>query len=248
MRTVQIIIALVLLPLACHAQGPAVLRHVTRILQGGTPVDGQHRITVRWYDVPVGGTPWLQEEHDVRAVVGFVDLRLGASAGIPTGLLELGSVWLGYSIDGAPEESLRDQLLSAPYARMADRALVAERLAPQVTGVVTSINEIAGAVRVVGDSGISVQRQGDVLYLRRAASAPAEHGVVRGDGRTWIFRIRPSTPLTNPTDVTIRVRAATETMIGATVAGFDAATNEVLVATTAILTVDEQLEWRVMQR
>jgi hypothetical protein len=37
-------------------------------------------------------------------------------------------------------------------------------------------------------------------------------------------------------------------MIGATVAGFDAATNEVLVATTAILTVDEQLEWRVMQR
>ncbi|MBU3741863.1 MAG: hypothetical protein FGM24_06205 [Candidatus Kapabacteria bacterium] len=233
---------------AAGAQTPDVLRHVTRLTSGGLPIDGAHQVTVRWYDVPVGGTPTLVERHNVVATLGIVELRLGETVGIDNALLDRGTVWLGYSIDGGAEESVRERLLSAPFARLANRAAIADRLSPQVTGIVTSINEMAGAVRILGDSTIDVQRTGDVLRLGMTRPAAAESGSIGGDATTWRFAIRIATPLSDVANVTLRVDADTETVIGAAIVDMDTTTNTITVATTAILTPAESLHWSIHRK
>lgn len=245
MRSVTSILTCLFVAASALAQTPAVLRHVTRLMLDGKPLDGQHRVTVRWYDVPLGGTAALEESHDVVATLGLVDLRLGATSGLPDALIERGSVWLGYSVDGGPEDALREQLLSAPFARRAERAAVAERLAPQVSGIVTSINELAGAVRIVGDSSIDVRREGDALVLRQIGEGPSERGIIMGDGVAWRFTIRVATPLAAIAHVTLRVVSDTQTVIGATMVATDDATNSIIVATTAVLTTTERLLWSI---
>lgn len=245
MRSVSSILISLFVVTAALAQTPAVLRHVTRLSVDGVPLDGQHRVTVRWYDVPLGGTVILEEPHDVVATLGLVDLRLGSTVGLPDALIERGSVWLGYSVDGRPEDALREQLLSAPFARYAERAAIAEQLAPQVTGIVTSINELAGAVRIVGDSTIDVRREGDALMLRQIGGGASERGSVSGDGVSWRFTIRVATPLAAIAHVTLRVVTDTQTVIGATMVATDDATNSIIVATTAVLTTTERLLWSI---
>jgi hypothetical protein len=187
--------------------------------------------------------------HDVTAVLGVVELRLGETAGLADTLLRRGTAWLGYSIDGASEDPVRERLLGAPYARMAERAAVAERLAPEITGVVTSVNEIAGAVRIEGDSSIRVWRDGSTVRIGGGGmSTSSEHGVVQGTGDAWRFRVRITTPLDRIAGVTLRVETSTEQVIGATMIGADSVANELIVATTTILLPDERLHWTVHVR
>lgn len=233
---------------AVGAQTPDVLRHVTRLTSGGLPIDGAHQVTVRWYDVPMGGTPTLEERHNVVATLGIVELRLGETAGIDNTLLDRGTVWLGYSIDGGAEESIRERLLSTPFARLANRAAIADRLSPQVTGIVTSVNEVAGAVRILGDSTIRVRRSGAELHIGMAQPAAAESGTIGGDATAWRFPIRVTTPLSDIANVTLRVDADTETVIGAAIVDIDEATNTITVATTAILTPAETLHWSIHRK
>lgn len=231
------------------AQTPTMLRHVTRLAVQGTPLDGAHRVTVRWYDAPSGGSPVLTEVHDVNAVLGVVELRLGETVGLADTLLRRGSAWLGYTVDNETEDPVRERLLGAPYARMAERAAVAERLAQEITGVVTSVNEIAGAVRIEGDSSIDVRREGSVLHLRgRAQHASLEHGVLQGTNDAWRFRLRLATPLDRVVGVTLHVESNTEQVIGASVVERDTVSNEIVIATTTVLRTDERLHWTIHVR
>ncbi len=204
--------------------------------------DGLHSITVQWYDVPSGGVSLVQEDHTIDLRNGECTVVLGTVSPLPIYALERGTVYLGVGVDGTPERTPRTPLTPQAFARVAAFAEVAERLSPNVTGVVTSINEIAGSVKVHAGNGIRISRNGSVLMIE-GDSAFAERGTIAGNGSDFIFRVQPSTILRSEHDVTFCVAAGTTTIAaGCTI---DLATNTMVFVTSAPLLTTEQIRWEI---
>ncbi|MBK9183489.1 MAG: hypothetical protein IPM83_10290 [Ignavibacteria bacterium] len=204
--------------------------------------DGPHAITVQWYDVPSGGTSLAQEDLTVDLSNGEATLILGTTSPLPLNAFDRGAVFLGISVDGSPERSPRTPLLPQAFARASAFAEVAERLSPNVTGIVTSINEVAGNVKLVGGDGVRITRNGSIIMVERD-SAIAEQGVITGTGTEYTFRIQPKTTLRSEHDVTFRVSAGTTTIqAGCTI---DTTTNTMVFVTSAPLLNTEQILWEI---
>ncbi len=227
----------------CSAQIPSVVP-IELVLNDGEASDGDHIVTVHWYDRAAAGTPLASEQHQVTITNGTVQILLGSIRPMPDLAVDRGTVYLGFSIDGAPERSPRLPILPVMYARRSARADLADGLAPDVTGIVTSVNEIAGAVKIVAGDGINIDRRGEVLTMS-AGGRQFATGSISGDGRTHQFTIRPPTPL-RATDVVVAHVDAHGTDIGAT-ATMDLATNVVTVVTTAPLLPTETLRWTILR-
>lgn len=204
--------------------------------------DGPHAITVQWYDVPAGGTSLAQEDLTVDLRNGEATVTLGATSPLPLIAFERGSVFLGISVDGSPERFPRTPLAPQAFARASAFAEVAERLSPNVTGIVTSINELAGNVKLVGGNGVKITRNGSILIVE-GESAIVERGVITGTGSAFTFNVQPATTLRSEHDVTFRVSAGTTTIqAGCTI---DTATNTMVFVTSAPLLNTEQILWEI---
>lgn len=226
------------------AQLPERVTVDLRVFNGAEPMNGRHHLTIRWYDVAVGGA-WIDvEEFDVDVEQGSAKVQLGSTIPLPHELLSSGNAWLGVSVDGGPELSPRTMLVSVPYAQYSERAFVADRLAEQVTGVVTSLNEIAGAVKVLGEGGIVVRSDGDALVV--ASEQPIESGVMLGNGQ-HVYVIKPITKISSACRVTASVVSPTTT-ITCGVASVDVVTNTIRIITSAALMPDESIHWFLLYR
>src|SRR5206468_924397 len=73
--------------------------------------------------------------------------------------------WLGVSVDGGAEMTPRTSLTSVPYALHAEVADRAAFIDANAKGVVTSINELDGPIRIIGDSTTKVSMSGNVLTI-----------------------------------------------------------------------------------
>ena len=204
--------------------------------------DGQYSLVVRWYDAPVGGSPFALEMLNVEILSGSCSVVLGNTSPLPLIMLQRGTAFLGVEVGGTPERLPRVAIVPQTFARVAARAEIANALAPEVTGIVTSINEIAGNVKVVGESGIRVVRDGTILRINRTPII-IERGAIEGDGFTFQFRVLPSTSLTSDVDVTFRVNAGTTTISAGI--SIDAMTNTIVFVTSAPLLSSEKLEWEI---
>ncbi len=204
--------------------------------------DGPHTLTVRWYAAPVGGSPLAVEMLNVVLLNGACTVVLGNASPLPTSMLQTGNAFLGIEVDGTPERSPRVTLVPQTFSLVAARAEIADALAPEVTGIVTSINEIAGSVKVVGESGIRVVRDGTILRINRTPII-IERGTIEGDGSAFQFRVVPTTVLTSEVDVTFRVNAGTTTISAGI--SIDAMTNTIVFVTSAPLLSSEKLEWEI---
>lgn len=230
------------------AQVPEIIDHVVRLDDGGRALTGTHGITIRWYDVASGGSPAFEEDYVIDVVDGMAHLPLGRQKGLPDVLLSRGDVWIGVAVDDGSERVPRRRLLAIPYARVAAHATVADALSPDVTGIVTSINEVGGAVRIVGGSGVTVDRDGSILRLSADTSSHGETGELDGDGRAYRFTIKPTSKLGLTDHVTVSVVTGTETTIACTVGAIDVDDNTFDVVTSAILQPGERIRWKLSRR
>ena len=225
------------------AQVPRLLSIPVYLEESGIPVNGVRTLDVRWYAAAVGGASLLQETLTTQLDQGAGVLVLGATTPITDTLLMSGPLWLGISIDGSSEVQPRTMLASVPYALMADRARIAEELAPEVTGIVTSLNEIAGAVRLIGGMGVTIRRDGNTLVAE--GQRVVEGGTIVPSSSQHVYTITPLNILAP--DLTILVNVESDTHIDADVRSVDLVANTFTVVTSAPLLDTERLRWQLIR-
>jgi len=197
---------------------------------------------VRWYAVAVGGVPLAVEELRVTLVGGICTVVLGATSPLPMATIRNGKAFLGISVDGALERTPKTELVPTAFTQNAAIADVARALSPEVTGLVTSLNEIAGSISLLGESGVRVRRDGNILRIGRTTDV-VERGQIIGDNKTFIFRYRPTMIVSDPSAVTFRVVADTTTI--AVTLAINTTNNEMIFRTSAPLLATETLEWEI---
>jgi hypothetical protein len=149
------------------AQIPREISYQGIVIDGsGNPIkDGDHTLEVSFYDQITGGPVLHGETFVTPFKAGIFNVILGSQTPFPNSLQFDKRYFLGVSVDGGPEMTPRTQLTSAPYAIRAGTADVAKSVSTDARGVVTSLNELDGPVRIVGDTTIRVSQNGQVISL-----------------------------------------------------------------------------------
>ena len=173
---------LFLLAVAARGQVPRTISYQGALTNNGLSANGEHLITVSLYDSLTGGTLLYQESHEVTVINGTFNIEIGSITPIPATLPFDKPYYLGIAIDGAAELIPRVSLGAAPYALSAGTAQLAEGLVPGAHGLVTSINELAGPLRIIGDSNTSVTQNGnDIIIHSKATSATGIQSITSPD-------------------------------------------------------------------
>jgi hypothetical protein len=152
---------------ACYSQIPRQISYQGLVVDGsGNPIsDGNHSLQVNIYDAPTGGTLLHSETFLPQFKSGIFNVILGTNTPIANSMLFDRQYFLGVSVDGGIEMSPRTALTAVPYAIRAGTADVAKSVSTDARGVVTSLNELDGPVRIVGDTTIRVTQNGQVISL-----------------------------------------------------------------------------------
>ncbi|HYM19813.1 MAG TPA: hypothetical protein VEW28_02290 [Candidatus Kapabacteria bacterium] len=129
------------------------------------PVTGSHKITVTLYDAPLGGTALHTENFSAQVEDGIFGVIVGSVTPLEPTLAFDKQYWLGVSIDGVAELSPRTAIIPVPYAIHSSSADLASGLTADAKGVVTSVNEISGPLRLSGDSSVTVTQNGQNISL-----------------------------------------------------------------------------------
>lgn len=244
LRCVTAVIPIIVSVIPMSGQVPQLITVQLYLEQNGSPIVGSHTIDVRWYGQASGGLPMFEESFNVNVELGIVSVLLGSVRPLVDSLLNSGTVWLGISVDGDVELLPRTILASVPYSIVSDRARIAQALAPEVTGVVTSVNEIAGVVRIEAGDGIRVSRNGKTLTI--ASNRVLERGVVKGTDTAHVFYIQPTLALSPSMLIDIQV-STEDSIISCFIKKVDLSTNTITVVTSAPLLYTESLEWVLIQ-
>lgn len=156
----------------------------------GTPLpDGPHQIRIGIYYGASGGTALYTEQQNVTTSAGVFSMLIGTVTPLPTSLAFDRPYYLGISVDGAAEMAPRTMLTSVPYALYAaraiaaDRAAVADSIAPGAGGVVGSVNGLDGDVLIQGAGGTTVTKNGGTIVITSSGgSVSGIAGVQNMDG------------------------------------------------------------------
>ena len=133
--------------------------------QGAFIPDGTHSLTLKIYDVLAGGSAIYTETQNISISKGLFNINIGSINPIPFTINFDKPYFLGVSVDFGAEMAPRTILTSVPYSLRAERANVAETLAPGASGVVTSINSAQGNINIVGSGGTTVNQSGNTITI-----------------------------------------------------------------------------------
>ncbi len=113
----------ILLPLTASAV-PLELNHQGRLMDiTGTPLDGQHDLTLRIYEAPSGGTHVWEETHtNAEFDAGYFNVALGSQTSLTEALFDADDLWLALVVDTGAELPTRLPLNSVPFAIRAGNA------------------------------------------------------------------------------------------------------------------------------
>ncbi|CAN5568468.1 hypothetical protein BH10BAC6_BH10BAC6_13810 [soil metagenome] len=246
MTTKQSMVVVFML-IACNcamAQLPQTISFQAYATRDGEVLHGSHRVTVRWYEGVAVAVVRFEEYYDAEFISGVVALSLGSQSGLPLDLLAGGTVYLGISVDGEEEMMPRTALASVPYALNASHAETATALDREVSGVVTSVNEVAGNVRLIGDASTRVTKNGNTITISASPpSQPLVNGVVTPDGRSSTFTVTAPKTLSARTRITAVVIAQSGESIGCCVSKIDEMAGTFSITTAAILLPTERIHW-----
>jgi len=162
------------------AQVPRTISYQGVLTNSGTAANGKHLITVALYDAMSGGTMLYQESQEITIAEGIFNIEIGSQSPIPLTLAFDLPYYLGVSVDGNAEMTPRIALSAAPYALTANVAELAKGLTPDARGVVTSINELAGPLRITGDSITTVTENGNNITIHARALPGATYTAGQG--------------------------------------------------------------------
>ncbi len=158
--------------------------------QGNLIPDGNHALSLKLYDNASSQNPLFTETQTLPVVKGIFNIIIGSVTALPASLSFDRAYFLGVSVDGGLELAPRTALTAVPYALRADRANIAEALAPNATGVVTSINNQSGALTMQGGGGTTVTNVGNVLTISSVGGG--------GTGIQGVQSIDGTLAITNP--------------------------------------------------
>jgi hypothetical protein len=168
---------LVTLLTPARAQVPHTISYQGVIHSGSTVLSGQHVLHIILYDSLAGGNVVYDESHQTTIGDGVFSVVLGSVSSFPDALRFDRPYYLSISIDGAPELSPRTPLESAPYALSSHFAELANGLTSNARGIVTSINEASGAVRLIGDSTVVVTQSGNEITIHSKPIISGGNGI-----------------------------------------------------------------------
>jgi hypothetical protein len=206
--------------------------------------DGTYLVTARWYDGASGGALHATERTSITITGRQSTIMLGNASPLPVSLLERGQAWISVQFDGVAEPTLRHHVVPNAFAHTAGFALVAASLDPRATGIVTSINEIAGAVEISAGNGISIYRNGQQLTLEHRS--PYEQGILYGDGTRWEFVIIPQDTALLGQAMHCEVDSKSDHI--PVQCRYDQQRNCYIAQTSALLQQDESLRWHIGHR
>lgn len=226
-----------------RAQMPSIIS-VPIAIESPDLRDGAFDVTIRWYDDATQGIHHGTEQTTIFITRGQCTVGLGSASPLPQALLELGRAWISIQFNGYAEPSERYVINPTAFSQVSGFAMVAASLDPRATGLVTSLNELAGAVELASGSGILIERSGNTLVINQVDST--EHGVVRGDGINWIYGVRLNNPLLNGLTMSCRIDSDSEYI--PIRSRYDPATQTYLLYASAILTSNEIIRWQIGHR
>lgn len=99
---------------------PKMINFQGHISDAGGPISGQLELTFRIYDAASGGNTLWSETRTITATEGVYSVQLGETA--PIDFAFNGDFWLGVQVTGQSEMNPRYQLLSVPFAYVAQTA------------------------------------------------------------------------------------------------------------------------------
>ncbi|MBS1904504.1 MAG: hypothetical protein JSS75_12420 [Bacteroidetes bacterium] len=161
-------------------------------------------IKIALYDAPTGGTELFAETQPTNTLKGLFNLIIGATGAIPNSIDFGNQYWLGVSVDGGAEMTPRTALTAVPYALHAQTADRASSVSADAQGVVTSINEVDGPIRIIGDSTTSVVQNGRVITI--SANPQGIRTIQNLDGTIDIIQPRGPTVTIGVADTSISTR------------------------------------------
>ena len=154
-----------LLAHSVRAQVPRAISYQGTLAASGAQANGPHLITLALYDVATGGTSFYQEQQHLTVTNGILEMSIGSVTPIPSSLTFDRPYYLAVTVDDGVELAPRTPFTSVPYALHTSLADLAEGLTPDAHGVVTSINELAGALHFTGDSTLVVSEKGNTISM-----------------------------------------------------------------------------------
>ncbi len=152
------------------AQVPKTISYQGRIQQGTSLVSGKHLLHIAFYDAETGGTKLYEESQQQEISDGLFSIVIGTVTPFPASLPFDKPYFLAISIDGADELLPRTPMTSVPYSLNSHYAELAKGLTPDANGVVTSINELSGAIRITGDSTTAITQTGNIISIHSFGS------------------------------------------------------------------------------
>lgn len=206
--------------------------------------DGLYDVTVRWYTQSVGGSQLAIEPVAIYIRNGSSTITLGNAGPLPFPLLERGNAWISVQFKGAEEPADRYQVTPQAFAHTSGFALVAASLDPRATGLVTSINEIAGALELRGSNGIQIEREGQSITITTKNMESA--GEFQGDGMTTEFTLQLPDSIGRQPHLFCSVESQEE-LIQAS-AWFDSTNRSYRIRTSAVLVSGEKIRWQLFHR
>ncbi|MBU3700063.1 MAG: hypothetical protein FGM33_08655 [Candidatus Kapabacteria bacterium] len=117
--------------------------------------DGTWNVTAELYDAETGGNRVYTTTMPVVVVRGVFNMIIGENDPLD-GVDFKKQLWLDIQAPDALPFSKRTQLTTAPYAFMAQSAVVAGGLSPDATGAVLSLNGLQGNVNLKAGAGVTI--------------------------------------------------------------------------------------------
>jgi hypothetical protein len=104
---------------AAQSQVPNLLNYQGRLMNAsGQPLDGTFNVKMLIYDSPSGGNMlWSEDHFSVQVTGGLFSVLLGSVNTFPPDFFANTSIYLTVSVNGDPEMSPRQQIVSAAYAQ-----------------------------------------------------------------------------------------------------------------------------------
>lgn len=234
-------ILLLLIATASAAAQITELVAVTIAIESPDARDGVYPVTARWYNEASAGLPQGTERTTLTISNGQATVVLGSASPLPTLLLERGQAWISVQFDGAAEPTNRHHVVPHAFAHTAGFAHMAASLDPRATGIVTSINEIAGPVEITARKGISISRNGHQLILEHRSAF--EQGVLFGDGTRWEYSITPQDSMLLGQIMHCEIDSKRDHIL--VHCRYDQQRNCYIAQTSALLQPDESLRWYI---
>lgn len=166
----------------------------------GLPVlDGSYILVTRLYSDSAGANLVFEETHNnVQVTKGLFSLYIGAVTSMANVDFSQ-QLWLELEIKGNAPFVPRTKLAVVPYAIRAERADKAGSLDDNATGFVKSLNGGQGNLVIKGESGLSVNRDGDTIRITPEVSITGIEQITSVDNT-----IAVTNPIGPVTDLGIR--------------------------------------------